>query len=154
MSNFDDTPHQGDYFVSTDKAKLDIPFTHDLLKHTYWGSWMSVQTVMKAIDNSLCFGLYQREYAETEEGPIGYSDRQVGFARVVTDYATYAWLCDVVISSIHRGRGLGRFLVGQVMNHPDVRERSVMLTTQDAHGLYQKFGFTHMPAMKRLGGKH
>jgi GNAT superfamily N-acetyltransferase len=84
----------------------------------------------RSLDNSLCFGLYER-------------GRQVGFARVVTDRATFAWLCDVFVLEAYRGRGLSKWLIGCVMSHPDLRGlRRLLLGTRDAHGLYERFGFT------------
>ena len=142
--NFDDVPHPDDFFVSTDKTLLDVPFVHSELRKTYWGSWMSLPTVLKAIDNSLCFGLYKRADGIT---------RQLGFARVITDYATFAWICDVVIAESHRKKGLGKFMMNVIMSNPEVKPRSCLLTTRDAHGLYAKFGFTPYSAMKRQGGQ-
>ena len=149
---FDDTGHFGDFFVSTDKKLLDTFFIVKELKQTYWGSWMEPITVMHSIDHSLCFGLYHREFAESEEGPIGHVDRQVGFARVVTDYSTVAWVCDVFVTAAFRKRGLSKFLMKSVMEHPEVKPRSVLLCTKDAHALYAKFGFQPFMAMKRQGG--
>lgn len=150
---FDDSPHFGDFFVSSDKALLNVPFITTELKRTYWGGWLTLATVMKSIEHSLCFGLYQRRYAEIEEGPVGYSDHQIGFARIVTDYATFAWLCDVFVQQKYQGKGLGKFLVNAAMTHPEVRPRSCLLVTRDAQKLYAKFGFTPMTAMKRPGGQ-
>ncbi len=142
--SFDDTPHTDDYFVSTDKARLDQVWIIQELKKTYWGGWYTAHTLIKAIDNSLCFGLYHRGTDAKE--------RMVGFARVVTDYATFAWVCDVIISEHHRQKGMGEFLLSIVMGHPEVRPRSCLLTTRDAHGIYERFGFRTATAMKRPGG--
>lgn len=140
--NFDETPHTNDYFVSADKRLIDSAFVIREIQASYWGGWRSPAVILKSIDHSLCFGVFQR----TEGG----KDVQVGFARVVTDYCTFAWICDVVISRAHRNKGLGKFLMRTVMDHPDVKPRACMLATQDAHGLYLKFGFKNFVAMKRL----
>jgi GNAT superfamily N-acetyltransferase len=140
--NFDDSPHTGDFFVSVDKTLLDVPLIATELKRTYWGGWLTLPTVLKSIDNSLCFGLYHN----VPPAPV-----QVGFARVVTDYATFAWVCDVIVKKELQRRGLGKFLMTAVMNHPDVRHRSCLLCTKDAQGLYRKFGFSEMVCMKRPG---
>lgn len=141
---FDDVP--GEFFVSTDKALLNVPWIVAELNRTYWGDWMKLSTVVTAIEHSLCFGLYRR--GSPNEQPV-----QIGFARVVTDYATFAWLCDVIVSKEYRGKGLGKFLVYTATNHPQVKPRSVLLCTRDAHKLYAKFGFHSMEAMKRNGGE-
>ena len=115
--------------ISTDPARLDIAGTYDfLVNRSYWAQGRSLDTVQRSIANSLCFGLY--------EGP-----RQIGFARVVTDQATFAWLCDVFVVESHRGLGLGKWLVQCVVEHPVLKDiRRVMLATQDAHELYRRYG--------------
>lgn len=133
-----------DFFVSTDKRRLDVPFIFQELTHTYFGSWRSLATVQTSIDNSLCFGLY-----ESSPG----TDKQVGFARVVTDYATFAWICDVVITRDKRRIGLGTYLMEEVMAHPEVKPRACLLSTHDAHDLYAKFGFKFFTAMKKVPSK-
>lgn len=143
MNAFDETPHTDDFFVSTDKAKLNTFFVISELKKTYWGEWMQPMDVMRAIDNSLCFGLYQR----LPEG----KEQQVGFARVVTDYATFAWICDVFIAEAYRRRGLSKFLMSVIVGHPEVAPRNCLLNTRDAHELYARFGFQVIQAMKRQG---
>lgn len=142
---FDDTP--GEFFVSTDKALLDTFFVIKELQGTYWGAWLTPPTVIRAIDHSLCFGLYRRE---TKDGAT--VNQQIGFARVITDYATFAWVCDVVITESFRKQGLGKFLMSIVVGHPDVKPRSSLLVTKDQQHLYTKFGFKPVTAMKRMGG--
>jgi GNAT superfamily N-acetyltransferase len=120
----------GGYEVSTDPERLDLGFIHAYLKNAYWSPRISRQVVERSIANSLPFGLY---------GPSG---EQAGFARAVTDYATYGYLGDVFVVDEHRGRGLGKFLVTCLLEHPELQGlRRWALTTRDAHGLYSRFGF-------------
>ena len=120
---------QGAYTISTDPAKLDLNAIHLFLsKEAYWAIGRSIEVVKKSIENSLCFGVY----LET---------RQVGFARVVTDYITFAWLCDVFILAEFRGKGLSKWLVKTIIEYPDFTHlRRFLLATRDAHGLYKDYG--------------
>jgi GNAT superfamily N-acetyltransferase len=121
-----------DYEISTDPQRLDIVAMHAYLTRSYWCAGIPFATVERAARNSLCFGLYERA-----------SRRQVGLTRVVTDHATFAYLCDVYVLEQHRGRGLGKFLMRSVMAHAALTgARRTMLGTRDAHGLYRQFGFT------------
>jgi GNAT superfamily N-acetyltransferase len=124
---------QGDYTISTDKARLDIRLIHDYISNqSYWARGRKIETVQRAFDNSLNFGVYKNNH-------------QIGFARVVTDYCTFAWLADVFIVDEYRGRGLSKWLMEVIMSHPAVRHmRRWVLATKDAHGLYKQFGFTEM----------
>ena len=124
---------RGRYLVSTDRARLDIKAVHAFLStSSYWAQGRSFETVARAVENSLPFGLYDGE-------------RLIGFARVVTDHATFAWLADVYVLEEFRGEGLGKFLVETVLNYPDFRAlRRWLLGTRDAHGLYRQFGFTEI----------
>jgi GNAT superfamily N-acetyltransferase len=119
------------YRVSSDRTQLDVSLIHDYLsRESYWARQVPRAIVERAIANSICFGLYEAQ-------------RQIGFARVVTDSATFGYLADVFIIASHRGRGLGRALMAAVMAHPDLQGlRRFMLATRDAHGLYRQFGFT------------
>jgi GNAT superfamily N-acetyltransferase len=117
-----------DYVVSTEPGRLSIEAIERFLRDSYWAPDRPVETMLKAVENSMCFGVYQ-------------GDEQVGFARVVTDRATFFWLCDVYIDRKHRGCGLGKFLVQCVLNMPELRGLRGMLATRDAHGLYKQFGF-------------
>ena len=120
---------ENNFFVSTDKSKLDIKLIHNFLRRSYWAKDISLKTVEDSINNSLCLGVYQE-------------DRQVGFARVITDYATFAFLADVFIVENYRDRGLAGLLLEFISNHPKLQNlRRWMLATKDAHGLYNKFGF-------------
>ena len=119
------------YFISNDKTKLDIIMIHDFLSNrSYWAKGRPIEKVRRCIKNSLCFGLYE------EDG------KQVGFARVVTDYAVFAWIMDVFILESHRGQGLGKMLMKHIMEYPALQDlRRWGLGTEDAHGLYKQFGF-------------
>lgn len=121
---------QGEYLVSTDPARLDAAAVHAFLTTAYWCEGIPLSLVEKALANSLCFGVYHRD------------KDQVGLSRVVTDYATYAYLCDVYVLEAHRGKGLGHWMVGCVMTHPELQNlRRFTLATRDAHGIYAAFGF-------------
>jgi len=119
----------GDYTISTDKGKLDLDMVHGFLVDAYWCKGIPKEVVARSIENSLCFGVYK-------------GSEQVGFARVITDYATFMYIGDVFILENHRGQGLGVALMDAVMSHPDLQGiRTWMLLTADAHGLYEKFDF-------------
>jgi GNAT superfamily N-acetyltransferase len=121
---------RGDYTISTDRARLDLDVIHGFLSTSYWATGRSRERVARSIEQSVIFGLYQGR-------------EQVGFARVVTDYVVVAYLADVFVLESHRGKGLGRWLVDVVTNHPDLQSvRRWMLGTRDAHELYRQFGFT------------
>ncbi len=122
------------FLVSTDKARLQPDRIHRFLsRDAYWSMEIPLAIVQKAIEGSLCFGVYQTN----ESGLV-----QVGFARVITDSATFAWLSDVYVEAEFRGQGLAEFLVQSILNHPSLKGlRRICLATKDAHGLYAKFGF-------------
>lgn len=121
--------HKGEFTISDDITRLDESWVVANLQQTYWAGHRSSETVTSSFRKSLCFGLYQEK-------------TQIGFARVVTDEHTFAWLCDVFIAAEHRGNGLGTWLVQSVLQHPVVKRTGLkVLGTKDAHGLYQKFGF-------------
>lgn len=127
--------HRGGFCVSTDRSRLDAGLVHHYLSAvSYWAQDRSLATVVKSIEHSLCFGLYD-------------GGGQVGFARVVTDRATFAWLCDVFVLESHRGKGLGKWLVECVVAHPDLSGLKLfLLATRDAHSLYRKYGgFEDLP---------
>jgi GNAT superfamily N-acetyltransferase len=135
---------KGEYTISTDNKKLDIAFIHNYLSGSYWAEQIPVETVRKAIDGSLCFDVY---HSDKQAVPAG---RQVGFARMVTDKATFAYLADVFIDETHRGLGLSKWLVATILAHPDMQGlRRMMLATRDAHGLYAQFGFTPLTNPER-----
>ena len=123
------------FVINTDPALLALDFIHDYLcNQSYWAQGRSREMVAKSIENSLCFGVY----AEA---------RQVGFARVVTDYVTFAWLCDAFIIQTHQGLGLGKWLIECVVAHPELQSaKTILLATRDAHQLYRRYGgFDHLP---------
>jgi GNAT superfamily N-acetyltransferase len=123
------------YEISTDPARLDIDAIHAYLARSYWSPGIPRDVVERAARNSLCFGLYEQA-----------GGRQVGLARVVTDRATFAYLCDVYVLEEHRGKGLSKWLMRAVMSHPALTgARRAMLGTRDAHGLYARFGFRAPP---------
>jgi GNAT superfamily N-acetyltransferase len=121
---------RGDFLVSTDPGLLDLAVIHDYLANrSYWALGIPLATVRRAVAGSLNFGLYDGR-------------RQVGFARVVTDLATFAWLCDVFVLEEYRCRGLSKWLMECVMRHPELQGlRRFILGTRDAHGLYARYGF-------------
>ena len=129
----------GSYLITDDSSRLDATMVHRYLsEESYWARGISLEIVQRSLQNSLCLGVY------SENG------HQVGLARVVTDYATYAWLCDVFVLSDHRGGGLGKALVTAVIGHPRLQTlRRMALGTLDAHGLYAQFGFTPLTDPKR-----
>jgi GNAT superfamily N-acetyltransferase len=136
---------RGDYVISTDPSLLDLDVVHGFLQRSYWAAERPLDTVKRSVERSLSFGLYQAK-----------GRRQVGFARVVTDFATFAWLCDVFIDEAHRGQGLGVWLMQTVVGHPELEcMRLWVLGTRDAHGLYEKIGFTPLSVpgkwMQKLG---
>ena len=122
------------YSISTDKAKLDIGVIHHYLSvESYWAKNIPLEVVQRSIDNSLCFGLYHQHI-------------QIGFARLVTDKATFAYLADVFIIESYRGKGLSKWLVQTIQAYPEVQGlRRWLLGTKDAHGLYAQSGWTPIP---------
>ena len=124
--------HRDGFTVSTDPARLDLDAIHAFLTTAYWSVGIPRETVARALSNSLCFGLYE-------------GSRQIGLARMVTDRATFAYLCDVYVLPEMRGHGLGRWLMECVLAHPDLQGlRRLSLVTRDAHELYRPFGFTEI----------
>lgn len=119
------------YTISTDTSRFDYERIYDFIsRRSYWAKGIPMDVLKRSIENSLSFGLF-------------YGEEQVGFARVVTDYATFAWLGDVFIDEAHRGKGLGKRLMETVHGHPGLQGlRRWILATSDAHGLYKKFGYT------------
>lgn len=120
----------GDYTISTDKAKLDLQVIHQFLAGSYWAKDIPIEIVNRAIENSLCFGMFHK-------------DAQIGFARIISDHSTFAYLADVFILEAHRGKGLSKILMKEVFAHPQLQYlRRICLVTRDAHKLYEQFGFS------------
>ncbi|HXZ39946.1 MAG TPA: GNAT family N-acetyltransferase [Terriglobales bacterium] len=120
---------RGEFLLSTDPERLDVHLIHGFLTEGYWAKGIPFDVVARSVENSLCFGVYA-------EG------KQVGFARVISDFATYAYIGDVFVLEPFRGRGLGKWMMECVMKHPRLQGlRRWSLATSDAHGLYAKFGF-------------
>src|SRR5450432_1985315 len=131
------------YTISTDKSKIDIDYVHGFLRQSYWSPGVPIQVVKKAMEGSLCFGIYDNDLqalpSSRQALPAG---RQVGYARMITDKATFGWLADVFIDEGYRGRGLGKWLVEMILAHPDLQGlRRILLATKDAHKVYEQCGF-------------
>ncbi|MBS0197969.1 MAG: GNAT family N-acetyltransferase [Planctomycetes bacterium] len=123
------------YDVSTDPARIDTRAVWEMLRASYWSARIRRDILEKAIANSICCGAYDSA-----------TGAQVGFARAVTDGATFAWLCDVIVREDHRGRGLSKRMVETLLAHPDTQSlRRWVLATRDAHGLYERYGFVPVP---------
>lgn len=121
------------YRVSNDSNEMDIQTIHAYIAETYWAKNIPIETFEKAFNNSLCFGVFTSD------------DKQVGFARMITDHATFAYLADVYIEEAHQGKGLSKWLMKIIHDHPSlIGLRRIMLATKDAHGLYMKFGYTKL----------
>jgi len=118
------------FYISTEKEKMDIDLIHSFLTRSYWAEGISKEIVRRSIQGALCFGVFE-------------NDKQVGFARMITDKATFAYLADVFIIEEYRGLGLSKWLMEFIMSYPDLQGlRRMILATRDAHELYKKFGFT------------
>jgi GNAT superfamily N-acetyltransferase len=132
-----------EFLISTDRARLDLSVVHGFLTNCYWAKGISREVVARSIEHSLCFGIYDS------------SGTQVGFARVISDFATYAYLGDVFVLDSQRGRGLGKWLMECIMQHPALQNlRRWSLVTRDAHGLYARSGFTPLKAPEKYMELH
>ncbi len=119
----------GHYEISTDRSRLDVALIHDFLRSTYWAQGIPRAVVERSIQHSLCFGAF-------------LGGRQVGFGRVISDFASIAYVADVFVVPEHRGRGISKLLMRAIIEHPDLQGlRRILLATRDAHGLYAQFGF-------------
>jgi GNAT superfamily N-acetyltransferase len=122
--------HRDQFVISTDAARLDVNAIADMLTRAYWAKGRTPEVIARYLQYSLAFGLYDGK-------------RQIGLARIISDYTTFAYLCDVIIHEEYRGRGLGKWLMETIHSHPDLQDlRRWALVTSDAHGLYQQFGWT------------
>jgi len=134
---------RGEFLISTDRARLDLDVIHGFLTNCYWAKGIPRETVARSIEHSLCFGVYDG------------SGAQVGFGRVISDFATVAYLGDVFVLESHRGRGLSKWLMECIMQHPALQNlRRWILLTRDAHGLYAKSGFTSVKSPERYMELH
>jgi len=120
---------RNNYTISTDKTKLNLEVIHDFLANSsYWAEGRPLDVVRKSIEHSLCFGIYK-------------GTEQAGFARVVTDYVTFAWVCDLFILEEYRGEGLGKWLIEYIVAYPELQGlKNMLLATKDAHEIYRKYG--------------
>jgi GNAT superfamily N-acetyltransferase len=130
--------HQGEFSISTSPERLDVSMIQEFLARSYWAEGIPRNIVERSIQGSICFGFYHRE-------------AQIGFARVVTDRATFAYLADVFILEAYRGRGLAKWLMSVIMQHPDLQGlRRFLLATRDAGQLYRQFGFKPLAQPERF----
>lgn len=135
-------PTDSEYEISADKQRLDIATVHEYLARSYWSPGIPRAIVERAVEGSLCFGVF-------------HQGKQVGFARVITDKATFAYLADVFMLEAHRGKGLSKRLMELLLAHPELQGlRHFMLATNDAHGLYKQFGFTEVANPARFMELH
>lgn len=134
---------RGDYLISTDRNRLSIDAVHAFLhQHSYWAVGIPREVVERSIQNALIFGIY-------------HGIQQVGFARVVTDFATFAWIGDVFVIEEYRGRGLSKWLMETIVAHPQLQGlRRWLLATRDAEGLYQQYGFKPLAHPERFYERH
>jgi GNAT superfamily N-acetyltransferase len=134
--------HRGDFLISTDPDRLNLDLIYDFLTNSYWAKGVPREVVARSIQHSVCFGIYDK-------------NSQVGFARVISDHATIAYLGDVFILESHRGRGLSRWLMECITQHPALQGlRRWILLTRDAHDLYSKFGFAPLKSPDRYMELH
>lgn len=129
----------GEFKISTDKSLLSLEKIKDFLSKSYWADNRPINVIKKSIQNSDCYGVY-------------HGNEQIGFARVVTDYATVYWICDVFIDERYRGKGLGKALIERIVESGDLKGVRGILGTKDAHRLYEQFGFERLEGrfMKRM----
>jgi len=131
-----------DYIVSTDRTKIDVDAVHNYLTRSYWAEGIPKDVVKRSLENSLCFAIY-------------YHNSLIGFARVVSDFATFGYLADVFVTEPHRGKGLSKWLMKIILSHPQLQGlRRFTLATRDAHGLYSQFGFQIFANPDRWMEKH
>lgn len=134
---------EGEYLISSNKSRLDLDAIYNYLsKESYWAQNIPLEVVRKSVEGALCFGVF-------------HEDKQIGFARVITDSAVFGYLADVYILEPHRGKGLSKFLMRTILAHPDLQGlRRILLVTSDAHGLYRQFGFTDVPNPEKFMQLH
>jgi GNAT superfamily N-acetyltransferase len=129
--------HRDHFTISTDQSRLDVDAIADLLSRSYWANTRTREQLERALSNSFIFGLYS-------------DPRQIGLARIISDFAIFAYLCDFIIHEEYRGHGLGKWLLETVHSHPDLQNmRRWLLVTRDAHSLYEQFGWELLPEPER-----
>ncbi len=122
-----------EYFISTDKTRLDIAAIHDFIAISYWADGRSIEEVRSTIENSLCFGIYSD------------TGRQIGFARIVTDHTFFGYIMDFIVFIEFQGKGYGKLLMDFIVDHEAVKNlRTIALKTKDAHKFYERYGFTRI----------
>ncbi len=126
----------GPYTLTDDSAKVDVPTVHAWLNETYWAQGRPLAVVQQTVNNSLCFSVFEGK-------------QQVAFGRAVTDGLTFTWICDVVVREDMRSKGVGKWMMSLVVDHPAIRNTRQILGTRDAHGLYEKYGFLRVEYMRR-----
>lgn len=151
---------RGEFLISTNPALLDLHVIHGFLTHGYWAKGIPRETVQQSIEHSLCFGIYHEDADKppvlAKEARTGApKTTQIAFARVVSDFATIAYLGDVFVLEAYRGRGLGKWMMECIMQHPSLQGlRRWILLTRDAHGLYSQFGFIPVKSPERYMELH
>lgn len=129
--------HRGSLVISTDPSRLDLDAICGFLARSYWAADRPRDVIERSLRASLVFGIYEGK-------------RQVGLARVVSDFATFAWVCDVFVDESYRGQGIGKWLMATILAHPELKNvRRQLLVTRDAHGLYRQFGFVELNEPQR-----
>jgi GNAT superfamily N-acetyltransferase len=149
---------RGEFMISTDPARLDLDVIHGFLTNSYWAKGIPQDIVARSIEHSLCFGVYdggdEKSLLLAKSARSG-APAQVGFARVVSDFATVAYLGDVFVLESHRGRGLSKWMMECIVQHPALQGlRRWILLTRDAHGLYSQFGFRPLKSPERYMERH
>jgi GNAT superfamily N-acetyltransferase len=124
------------FILTDDKSRIDMGALYAMLSGSYWANKRSIQIVEKSLDGSLCLSLFAESI-------------QIGFVRVITDYAVFAWVCDVIVNEDYRGQGLGKWMMDCMLDHPDLQQTKMALVTKDAHGLYEQYGFVRNEFMVR-----
>ena len=161
---------RGQFLISTDPTRLDLDVIHGFLTNSYWAKGIARELVQRSIEHSLCFGIYHEGdekspllaklarpfgFAQGESDGPSIESPQIGFARVISDFATIAYLGDVFVLEAYRGRGLGKWMMECIMQHPKLQGlRRWILLTRDAHGMYEKFGFTPVETPDRYMELH
>ena len=155
---FDIVEYQrGEFVISTDRARLDLDMIHSFLTKCYWAKGITRELVAKSIEHSLCFGIYHEsgEKLPRLAKSVRLGPHQVGFARVISDFATVAYLGDVFVLESHRGQGLSKWMMECIMQHPTLQGlRRWILLTRDAHRIYSRFGFTAVKSPERYMELH